>query len=123
MKPIAKATLLAVLFCFTPIRIVLALELNQAIENCRASVGKPIVMDCMRGGGALDACRERATPKVKACVRSAMIATRPKGELFDAAKVSAPNPEETAANATAVASAPVTLVAPPRTVANALERN
>ena len=118
MKPIAKATLVAVLVLFAPIRIAVALELNQAIENCRASVGKPIVMDCMRGGGNLEACRERATPKVKACVRSTMIAARPKQELFDAAKVSAPKPEEAAANAAALASAPVTLVAPPRTISD-----
>ena len=118
MKPIAKATFVAVLVFFAPIRIAVALELNQAIENCRASVGKPIVMGCMRDGGNLEACRERATPKVKACVRSAMVAARPKQELFDAAKVSAPKPEEAAANAAALASAPVTLVAPPRTISD-----
>jgi hypothetical protein len=81
MKPIAKATLVAVLLFFAPISIAVALELNQAIENCRASVGKPIVVGCMRGGGNLEACRERATPKVKACVRSAMVAALPKQEL------------------------------------------
>ena len=79
MKPIAKATLVAVLVFFAPIRIAVALELNQAIENCRTTVGKPIVMDCMRGGGNLEACRARATPKVKACVQSAMIAVAAEG--------------------------------------------
>jgi CHAT domain-containing protein len=97
-----------------------ALELNQAIENCRSSVGRPIVMGCMRaGGGSLEACREKATPKVKACVQSAMAASRPKAELFDPAKLSKPKPEEAAADAAVVASrAPVGLVAPPRTISD-----
>ena len=74
-----------------------ALELNQAIENCRSTVGKPIVMACMRsGGGSLESCRESAGPKVRACVQSAMAAARPKAALFDAAKVSAPKAGEAA---------------------------
>src|ERR1700710_2478391 len=97
-----------------------ALELNQAIENCRNSVGRPIVMGCMRAGGSsLEACREKATPKVKACVQSAMAASRPKADLFDAAKLSKPKPEEVAADAATIANrAPVGLVAPPRTISD-----
>ncbi len=97
-----------------------ALERNQAIENCRSSVGKPIVMACMRaGGGSLEACREKARPTVKACVQSAMAASRPKAELFDPAKVSKPKPEEAAADAAVVVNmAPVGLVAPPRTISD-----
>ena len=50
-------------------------------------------MACMRsGGGSLEACRASAGPKVKACVQSAMAASRPKAALFDPAKVSAPKP-------------------------------
>lgn len=97
-----------------------ALELNQAIESCRNSVGRPIVMGCMRaGGGSLEACRAQATPKVKACVQSAMAASRPKADLFDAAKLSKPKPEEAAADAATIANrAPVGLVAPPRTISD-----
>jgi CHAT domain-containing protein len=97
-----------------------ALELNQALENCRNTVGKPIVMACMRGGGgSLESCRASAGPKVKACVQSAMMAARPKAALFDAAKVSAPNPGDAAADAAALASkAPGSLVAPPRTISD-----
>lgn len=97
-----------------------ALELNQAIENCRATVGKPIVQACMRsGGGSLEACRETAGPKVRACVQSAMQAARPKAALFDAAKVSAPKPGEAAADAAALAAkGPASLVAPPRTISD-----
>jgi len=70
-----------------------ALELNEAIENCRSNRRQAIVMACMReGGGNLEACRASASPKVKACVQSAMLASRPKAALFDAAKVSAPKP-------------------------------
>ena len=97
-----------------------ALELDQAIENCRNTVGKPMVTECMRaGGGSLEACREKARPRVKACVQSATIASRPKAGLFDAAKVSAPKPDEAAADAAALAKrAPVSLVAPPRTISD-----
>src|SRR5712675_3048789 len=97
-----------------------ALELNQAIENCRSTVGKPIVMACMRsGGGTLESCREKAGPRVKACVQSAMAAARPKAALFDAAKVSAPKADEAAADAAALANkAPASLVAPPRTISD-----
>ena len=95
MKTIARTGVAA--FCCSILAIIpaSALELNQAIENCRNTVGKPIVMACMRsGGGNLESCRASAGPKVKACVQSAMVASRPKAALFDAAKVSAPKPED-----------------------------
>src|SRR5882757_1656447 len=119
MKSIARlgvAALLAIVL--SP--AALALELNQAIENCRSTVGKPIVMACMRsGGGTLESCREKAGPRVKACVQSAMAAARPKAALFDAAKVSAPKADEAAADAAALANkAPASLVAPPRTISD-----
>jgi hypothetical protein len=49
-----------------------AVDRNQAIENCRRTVGKPIVAECKRSGGSTEACRESARPQVKSCVRSAM---------------------------------------------------
>src|SRR6266852_9493761 len=52
-----------------------ALTMEQAVENCRATVGKPIVQACMQAqgkGGNLEACRAQATPKVRACVQSAL---------------------------------------------------
>src|SRR4249919_1267479 len=109
-----------VLFLFSAAVPAPALELNQAIENCRSTVGRPIVMECMRGGGgSLESCRASASPKVKACVRSAMMASRPKAALFDAAKVSAPKPGDAAADAAALANkAPASLVAPPRTISD-----
>src|SRR5712671_1055604 len=114
---VGGATVLSFLFAVAPAH---ALELNEAIENCRSTVGKPIVMACMRGGGGnLEACRASASPKVKTCVQSAMMASRPKAALFDAAKVSAPKPSEAAADAAALANkAPASLVAPPRTISD-----
>lgn len=113
---IGAAALLLSLITSAP---VLALDKNQAIENCRMSVGKQIVMSCMRGGGgSLEACRAKATPSVQACVKNAMMAARPKAVLFDAAKTAAPKADEIAAGAAALAKNPAALVAPPRTVAD-----
>ena len=42
----------------------LALSKEAAIEECRNSVGRPIVQNCMRGGsGTIEACRALAMPK------------------------------------------------------------
>ncbi|HEY1212174.1 MAG TPA: CHAT domain-containing protein, partial [Bryobacteraceae bacterium] len=93
-----------------------ALDLNQAIERCRNTVGKPIIVECMRNGGTLQTCRAGAGPRVKACVQSAMLASRPKAELFDPAKAAgSPKPEDVAAEAALLANkVPAGLVAPPR---------
>lgn len=49
-----------------------ALSQGPALERCRETVGRPIVMPCMRAGGTLESCRALATPKVRACVAAAM---------------------------------------------------
>src|SRR5436309_3007872 len=51
-----------------------ALTIEQARENCRATVGRPIVQACMRGSATknIEACRAQATPKVRACVQATM---------------------------------------------------
>jgi hypothetical protein len=54
---------------------VLALTKEQAIENCRNTVGRPIVQACMGGrrdSGNIEQCRAQASPKVKACVIDAL---------------------------------------------------
>jgi CHAT domain-containing protein len=93
-----------------------AVELKQAVENCRNSMGKPIVMACMRaGGGSLESCRASASPKVQACVQSAMAAGQPKPAKH-AAKVSKSDDGVEAAAVAMAASA--SLVAPPRTISD-----
>jgi CHAT domain-containing protein len=91
-----------------------AVDPKQVIEGCRDSVGRPIVMACMKGGGgSLEACREKAKPKVQACVQAAMEKTLPKQASPSSAKPEAAPSAEDIAKA-----APASLVAPPRTVAD-----
>lgn len=52
---------------------------GQALEHCRQTVGRPIVMPCMKAGGTLESCRALATPKVRACVQAAMGSSKGKG--------------------------------------------
>ena len=56
-----------------------ALSKEQAIENCRQTVGAPIVRACMQGMGKggdreanLATCRAGVLPKMKACVMAAL---------------------------------------------------
>src|SRR5262245_35351379 len=49
-----------------------AVTLEQARENCRETVGRPIVQPCVRAGGDLETCRSKAAPKVRACVERAL---------------------------------------------------
>jgi len=61
-----------------------AFSFDEAIERCRQTVGRPIVRACMwsrrwdatgqSGGANLNACKAWATPRVRACVRTAMTA-------------------------------------------------
>jgi CHAT domain-containing protein len=50
-----------------------ALTMDQARENCRNTVGRVFVQSCMRAnGGDRATCREKATPRMHACVMNAM---------------------------------------------------
>ena len=95
-----------------------ALELAEAQERCRASIGRPTYMACKQSGGPHEACMARAKAAATPCVRNAMMAARPKANLFDAAKVAAPKKEDIAAGAAALAKGNAPLVAPPRTVSD-----
>lgn len=94
----------------------LALSKEAAIENCRNSVGRPIVQACMHGGGGnIEACRAQATPKVRACVMAALNAANGR------ANVAVAVPTEQAPSADVVkqaAALPIAFVAPPRTIAD-----
>ncbi|HEX7883773.1 MAG TPA: CHAT domain-containing tetratricopeptide repeat protein [Afipia sp.] len=112
------AALLVLLCSFITTLPASALELEQARENCRNSIGRPTYQACKQGGGPHEACMARAKAAATPCVRNAMMAARPKAALFDAAKVSAPKKEDIAAGAAALAKTNASLVAPPRTVSD-----
>ncbi|MDB5638329.1 MAG: Tetratricopeptide 2 repeat protein [Bradyrhizobium sp.] len=96
-----------------------ALEMNQAIENCRASSGKPAYMACKQGGGTHEACFGKARAIVQSCVRSAMTAAHPKAALFSAEKLSQSPATAGKPSAAEIASdAAASLVAPPRTISD-----
>ena len=82
VKPLnrfAAACLIALLVVLAASERASALSLEQARENCRETVGHPIVHACMQGlgkGGDREAnlakCRAGVQPKMTACVHAAM---------------------------------------------------
>jgi CHAT domain-containing protein len=92
-----------------------ALTKEEAIENCRASVGRPIVQTCMAGNrnGDREACRALASPKVRACVISALNAANGRANVPVAVPTEQAPSEEVAKQAAAL---PISFVAPPRTI-------
>jgi CHAT domain-containing protein len=95
-----------------------ALDMNQAIESCRSSSGKPAYMACMQAGGIHEACFGKARSIVQSCVRAAMTAARPKAALFSADKLAAPPGQGQVSATDAAKDAAATLVAPPRTISD-----
>src|SRR5580692_1493622 len=90
-----------------------ALTKEAAIENCRMSVGKPIVMACMRNGGnSFEGCREKARPQVVACVIAALNAANGR------ANVAVAVPTEAAPKPVPGTALPAGFVAPPRTISD-----
>lgn len=91
------------------------LSKEAAIENCRNSVGRPIVMACMRGSGGmgnLEACRAKATPQVRACVMAKLNAANGR------ANVAVAVPTEAAPKLSPGPALPAGFVAPPRTISD-----
>src|SRR5258707_424813 len=95
-----------------------ALDQSQAIENCRSSSGKPAYAACKQGGGTHEACFGKAKATVQSCVRSALIAARPKAALFSAEKLSQPASQAAPSAADVAKDASASLVAPPRTISD-----
>lgn len=90
--------------------------MEAAIENCRMSVGRPIVMACMRASGgmaSLEACRSQAKPKVRACVMAALNAAN--GRANTAVELPTEAAPKAASSTTAL---PAGFVPPPRTIAD-----
>src|SRR5205823_4042453 len=99
-----------------------ALTKEQAIENCRQTVGAPIVRACMQGMGKggdreanLATCRAGVFPKMKACVMAALNAANGRADVaIELYKNGKPK-----ADAVAPGNAlPAGFVAPPRTIAD-----
>ena len=92
-----------------------ALTKEAAIESCRMSVGRPIVMACMQASGgraSLEDCRAKAHPKVAACVMAALNAANGRANVAVAA------PTEAAPKPQAGTVPSVGFVAPPRTISD-----
>jgi CHAT domain-containing protein len=101
-----------------------ALTMEQATENCRNTVGRPIVQACMKAqgaGGNLEACRAQATPQVRACIQSALNAAHGRANV-PVAVPSESKPRGSAAEDAEIAAragAPsAVFVAPPRTISD-----
>jgi CHAT domain-containing protein/tetratricopeptide (TPR) repeat protein len=95
-----------------------ALTKEAAIENCRMTVGKPIVQACMRSGGGpagganLEACRGKASPQVRACVLAALNAANGR------ANVAVELPKEVAPKLDPGTALPKDFIAPPRSISD-----
>ncbi|GLR84191.1 CHAT domain-containing tetratricopeptide repeat protein [Bradyrhizobium iriomotense] len=95
-----------------------ALTQEAARENCRMTVGKPIVHACMqaaggrKGGADLEACRAKAKPQVHACVLAALNAANGR------ANVAVEVPKEIAPKLEPGTALPKGFIAPPRTIAD-----
>jgi CHAT domain-containing protein len=92
-----------------------ALSKEAAVENCRMTIGRPIVQACMRasgGAGNREACRAKARPQVRACVMAALNAANGR------ANVAVAIPTEAAPKASAATGLPAGFVAPPRTISD-----
>jgi CHAT domain-containing protein len=99
-----------------------ALSKEQAVANCRETVGHPIVHACMQAlgkGGDREAnlaqCRAGASPKVKACVIAALNAANGRANVAIEVYKNGKPKEEIVAPGNAL---PAGFVAPPRTIAD-----
>ncbi|WP_271576460.1 CHAT domain-containing protein [Bradyrhizobium sp. CCBAU 11361] len=95
-----------------------ALTQEAALENCRMTVGKPIVQACMqaqggrKAGADIEGCRAKAKPQVKACVMAALNAANGR------ANVAVELPKEAAPKLEPGTALPKGFIAPPRTIAD-----
>ena len=107
--------LLAMCFLAASTSAAFALSKEAAIEHCKVTVGKPIVISCMRASGGLASlkpCLAKATPPVRACVVAALNAANGR------ANVAVSVPTEVAPQPTGGTALPPRFVAPPRTISD-----
>ena len=93
----------------------MALSKEEAVENCRSTVGRPFVQACASGDKSkIEQCRAQVQPRMKACVLAALNAANGRAnvaiELYKNGK-----PRDTVAPGNAL---PAGFVAPPRTIAD-----
>ena len=90
-----------------------ALTKEAAIENCRATIGRPLFQACNRSGGDMAKCQEAAHAKMRACVIAALNKANGRANIA----VEAPKDQAPSAKIEKQAEAlPTTFVAPPRTI-------
>ncbi|WP_339027478.1 CHAT domain-containing protein [Bradyrhizobium symbiodeficiens] len=111
---VSHRTLLALAILLGTTGSAAALSKEAALENCRMTIGKPIVQACMRAGGGanLEACRAKASPQVRSCVMAALNAANGR------ANVAVEVPKESAPKLEAGTALPKDFVAPPRSIAD-----
>jgi len=108
-------TLIALGFLACSTGSAFALSQEAAVENCRMTVGRPIVQACMHaagGGGNLEACRAKAKPQVHACVMAALNAANGR------ANVAVAVPTEAVPKLAPGTALPAGFIAPPRTISD-----
>ena len=105
---------LALLLLNAATREASALTKEQAIEDCRASVGRAFVQQCMHGGnGDREGCRAKAFNIVRGCVLKALNAANGRANVPVAMPTEKGPSEEIEKQAEAL---PTHFVAPPRTI-------
>lgn len=99
-----------------------ALSVDQARENCRATIGRPIVQACMQGKGGggdreanLAACRAGVSAKVKACMQAALNAANGRANVAIELHKNGKPKDDFVPPGNAL---PAGFVAPPRTIAD-----
>jgi tetratricopeptide (TPR) repeat protein len=125
LKPLAAPVAtcsIALLATFAAGERASALSIEQARENCRSTVGHPIVQACMQGlgkGGDREAnlakCRAGVQPRMKACVQAAMNAANGRANVAIELHKNGKPKEDAVAPGNAL---PAGFVAPPRTIAD-----
>ena len=123
VRPLTRSVasgLIALIGIFAVSEHAFALSHEQAVANCRESVGSPIVQACMRGTGGdreanLAKCRGGAAPKVKACVLAALNAANGRANVAVELHKNGKPKDDAVAPGNAL---PAGFVAPPRTVAD-----
>src|SRR5438270_9774271 len=114
--PLRKLLVLAILLGSTGSAAALTKE--AALENCRMTVGKPIVHACMqaqggrKAGADIEGCRAKAKPQVHACVLAALNAANGR------ANVAVALPTEAAPKVAPGTALPKDFVAPPRNISD-----